>query len=115
MVPRAGKDPWLMFRHVATVDGRERNENGLRLPIVWNDSSKTYMFRWPNKTNPRHTDSKPGIEEEFGTTPVLSTFGVLDSVLVQALNAAKGGPGGYIPELSVAPSATEVERLMLGV
>lgn len=112
LVPRPDKDPLLIFRHVATVDGA-----GGRLPVVWDESSRHYLFRWPNKVNPRYAERNTERVDDidFGPTPVLSSFGILDAVLVQALNAARGPEGGDLPTVSVAPSSTPEERALLGV
>ena len=113
MIPTAEAEPHLIFRHVATVDGAEH-----RLPIVWDASAGHYLFRWPNKVNPRFLDRNPERVDDidFGPTPILSTFGILDVVLTQALNAARGDASD-VPELSMAPSSTPEERslALLGV
>ena len=112
MIERAEKGPRLIFRHVATADGA-----GGRLPMVWDESAQYYLFRWPNKVNPRYAERNTGRVDDvdFGPTPVLSTFGIFDVVLTQALNAARGPEGGEVPELSMAPSSTLEERALVGV
>lgn len=97
----------IIFRHVATVDGPAG-----RYPVAWDESAHHYLFRWPNKVNPKA--GKMGIDGDIKRPKLLTSFGPLDMVLMQALTAARGNHAG-VPELSVAPSSTDDERAMLGV
>jgi hypothetical protein len=113
-------DPWcdecggvpakngLLFRHVANVRGPKYG-----FPVVWDESAQHYLFRWPNKVNPRSGGG--GIDEDFRPTPVLSTFGSLDMVLTQAMGVIRSDQGDAVPELSAGMKATEVEKQLLGV
>ena len=92
---------------MATVDGAVH-----RLPVVWDASAHHYLFRWPNKVNPNA--GKLGIDGDMKRPRLLSCFGHLDQVVMQALTAARGDHAS-VPELSVAPSSTDDERAMLGV
>ena len=100
----------LIFRHVATVDGL-----GGRLPIVWDESTSDYKFRYPHKPNPSKKLRKHGIDQEFiSRIPrFLTVHGSLDGVLDIALPIAKGE--GEEVELSAAPTSTLEERALLGV
>ena len=115
MVRRADGSTFRIFRHVANVRGET-----LGLPVVWDESAKHYLFRWPNKENPRYTqwvaNGKKPTEIDFRPTKVLSTFGrSIDRILIQAYDAVRV-EGGRTPQLSAAPSATPEERsLVLGV
>lgn len=100
----------LIFRHVATVDGK-----GGRLPIVWDETTSDYKFRYPRKEKPSqklkqridHFDFKPQGGAKFCTV-----HSSLDGVLAMALPYAKGD--GDEVELSAAPTSTEEERALLG-
>ena len=109
MIKHGDRPAQQLHRHVATLEGAEG-----RFPIVWNASAANYLFRWPNKVNPRFLEGGRGVDEEFLTTPILSTFGFLDVVMSQAITAARGD-SDEAPTLSVSPSATTVERALLGV
>jgi hypothetical protein len=93
------------------VDGK-----GGRLPIVWDESSADYKFRHPSKVNPRFLQEHgSSIDEEFNfRTPVLTFHGSLDLVLTMSQPVAKGDSDEW-PELSAAPTATKMERQLLGV
>ena len=101
---------FLIFRHVSTVDGK-----GGRLPIVWDESSSDYVFRYPKKLNPSEK-----LKENIDTfdfirriPPFLATGGSLDAVLAIALPLVKGD--GDSVEISAAPTSTLEERALLGV
>ena len=100
----------LIFRHVATVDGQ-----GARLPIVWDESTSDYKFRYPHKPNPSQKMRKIGIDPDFARRAprFLTVHGTLDAVLAIALPHAKGE--GNEVELSAAPTSTPEERALLGV
>ena len=101
----------LIFRHVANVDGA-----GGRLPIVWDESTSDYKFRYPYTPKPSEKLRKSGIEGldfRLRTPRFLSAHGSLDGVLALALPWAKGE--GNEVELSAAPTSTQEERALLGV
>lgn len=103
---------FLIFRHVATVDGAAG-----RLPIVYDESTSDYKFRYPYKENPSAKLKSAGIDAfEFKrrTQPkFLTAHSSLDGVLALALPWAKGD--GDQVELSAAPTSTPEERMLLGV
>jgi hypothetical protein len=99
----------LIFRHVATVDGK-----GNRLPIVWDESSSDYKFRYPYVLKP--TRKLMGIDPDFKRSRrdrFLTAHGTLDAILALALPHAKGD--GDEVELSAAPTSTPEERALLSV
>ena len=101
----------LIFRHVANVDGA-----GGRLPIVWDESTSDYKFRYPYTPKPSEKLRKSGIDGldfMLRTPRFLSAHGSLDGVLALALPWAKGE--GNEVELSAAPTSTQEERALLGV
>lgn len=102
---------FLIFRHVATVEGA-----GGRLPIVWDESTSDYKFRYPYTPNPSKKMKRAGIDGfdfAFRTPSFLSAHGSLDGVLALALPWAKGS--GDEVELSASPTSTQEERALLGV
>lgn len=102
---------FLIFRHVATVDGK-----GGRWPIVYDESTSDYKFRYPRVDKPSAKAKAAGIDTiDFGRSrrQFLTAHGSLDGVLVLALPRAKGN--GDEVELSAAPTSTDEERTLLGV
>lgn len=100
----------LIFRHVATVEGA-----GGRLPIVWDESTSDYKFRYPYTPKPSEKLRRIGIDADFkfSRPNFLSAHGSLDGVLALALPWAKGS--GDEVELSASPTSTQEERVLLGV
>jgi len=104
----------LIFRHVATVDGK-----GGRLPIVYDESTSDYKFRYPHTPKPSEA-LKRKIDDGFNPDFVrrrsagfLSAHGSLDAILALALPWAKGD--GSEVELSASPTSTVEERTLLGI
>lgn len=101
---------FLIFRHVATVEG-----NGGRLPIVWDESTSDYKFRYPRieKPSPKMQRNIDAIDFVRRRAQFLTAHGSLDGVLAIALPFAKGN--GDEVELSASPTSTAQERSLLGV
>ncbi len=103
---------FLLFRHVATVDGP-----GGRLPIVWDESTSDYKFRYAHEAKPSEAyrrameDFNPDFHRRRPAN-FRTQHGSFDSVLALAGSIAKGSSDGI--ELSFAPTSTEEER-KLGV
>lgn len=103
---RPGKDgakPELLFRHVCTLDGK-----GGRFPVVYDQSTADYAM-------PYDREIKEYIKENDEWRQRTKTFmnhGTLDIVIALGQPLAKGNCE-EVPEISVAPSATDEERGMV--
>ena len=85
---------------------------------MYDYSTGDYKFRYPHKLNPRYlTASKEPMKlqsplEEFRPSKWLTAHGSLDLILAMAKQHARAEPK-EIPELSMAPTITEEEALLL--
>lgn len=115
-----GQPPRLFFRHVATLEGI-----GGRYPIVYDLSSENYGVSWLRviqKVRCVHCGQDTPVEERRGLAALddikvrnyYSQRGSLDAMLALIQPIAQG-ISGEVPELSVAPTATQEEKDLLGI
>lgn len=91
-----------LLRHVATSDGQ-----GGRLPICYDYSTADYCVAWEREI--KQFVKRAG--EWKQSKRVFVDHGTLDHVLMIA--SKEGADGGEAPELSAAPSATDLELKIL--
>lgn len=93
----------LFFRHVATVDGP-----GGRFPIVFDISTSDYAYMMRVVNPPSEKRDMDGFSR-----PLLAVaHGTLDAMIALSFPDA-AGDGSRQPELSAAPSSTELERAII--
>lgn len=100
VIRKGPNGPELLFRHVATLDGK-----GGRFPIVYDVSTGDYSMAYQ-----REVKEFVKIRDEWvQRVKTFTNHGTLDAVIALGQPHAKGD-GEEMPELSVAPSATPEEK-----
>lgn len=105
----AGRKGLILLRHVATLDGK-----GGRFPIVYDISTSDYAATFPKAPDAPVMQMLSDMDIGFHAPTVHTVHGTLDGVIAVMQPISRGDAENW-PELSVAPTATDEEKSLLGI